>query len=297
MVADVVEQWCVPIASGGKLRRTEPMGIALPTFTPIEDSLLLTLYCRALDNRMPKPVLSDATADEIVRELDYDFEQFKVNKNFILNIALRAKKLDQVASGFIRHHPDAVGLDLGAGLDTRLVRIAAPATVDWYDVDYPAVVAVRERLLPDRVNAHNIGADVTDPDWLNTIPSDRPAVIVADGLMAFLSKEDFMSLLNRLIDHFPSGEMAFNSYTSFAVWASKHVPGTSSVSGLLKFPGVDDPRQLEDWNPKLKLIREILLAREPEIAEYPTAVRLYNRLMATSTSLSRKGTIVLHYRF
>ena len=273
------------------------MAIMLPAFTPVEDSLLLTLYCRALDNRLSKPVLGDATADEIVRKLDYDFEQFKANKNFILNVALRAKKLDEVASGFIRHHPDAVGLDLGAGLDTRLVRIAAPATVDWYDVDYPAVVAVRERLLPDRVNAHNIGADVTDPDWLNTIPSDRPAVIVADGLMAFLSKEDFMSLLSRLIDHFPSGEMAFNSYTRFAVWASKHVPGTSSVSGLLKFPGVDDPRQLEDWNPNLKLIREILLAREPEIAEYPTAVRLYNRLMATSTSLSRKGTIVLHYRF
>ena len=273
------------------------MGVTLPTFTAVEDSLLLTLYCRALDNRLPKPVLSDTTADEVVRELDYDFEQFKVNKNFILNVALRAKKLDEVAAGFIRHHPDAGGLDLGAGLDTRLVRIAAPATVDWYDVDYPAVVAVRERLIPDRVNAHNIGADVTDPDWLNTVPSDRPAVIVADGLMGFLTKEDFISLLNRLIDHFPSGEMAFNSYTSFAVWASKHVPGTSSLSGLLKFPGVDDPRKLEDWNPKLKLIREILLAREPEVADYPTAVRLYNRLMATSTTLSRKGTIVLHYRF
>ena len=106
-----------------------------------------------------------------------------------------------------------------------------------------------------------------------------------------------MSLLNRLTSHFPSGEMAFNSYTSFAVWASKHVPGTESVAGLLKFPGVDDPRELERWNPKLKLIREILLTREPEIAEYPTAVRLYNRLLATSTTLSRKGTIVLHYRF
>ena len=189
------------------------------------------------------------------------------------------------------------GLTWAAGLDTRTVRIAAPATVDWYEVDYPAVVAARERLIPDRVNAHNIGADVTDPDWLNTVPSDRPAVIVADGLMGFLTKDDFVSLLNRLIDHFPSGEMAFNSYTSFAVWASKHVPGTSSVAGLLKFPGVDDPRELEHWNPKLKLIREILLTREPEVAEYPTAVRLYNRFLATSTTLSRKGTIVLHYRF
>ena len=40
------------------------MGITLPTFTPVEDSLFLTLYCMALDNRLPKPVLSDAMADE-----------------------------------------------------------------------------------------------------------------------------------------------------------------------------------------------------------------------------------------
>jgi hypothetical protein len=62
-------------------------------------------------------------------------------------------------------------------------------------------------------------------------------------------------------------------------------------------PGVNDPCELEGWNPKLKLIREILLTREPEVAGYPTAVRLYTRFLATSTILSRKGTIVLHYRF
>jgi hypothetical protein len=68
--------------------------------------------------------------------------------------------------------------------------------------------------------------------------------------------------------------------------------------GPAEVPGVDDPRDLEGWNPKLKLIREILLIREPEVAEYPTAVRLYNtRFLATRTTLSRKGTIVLHYRF
>jgi hypothetical protein len=44
------------------------------------------------------------------------------------------------------------------------------------------------------------------------------------------------------------------------------------------------------------LIREILLTREPEVAEYPTAARLYFRFLATRTSLSRKA-IVLHYRF
>jgi hypothetical protein len=40
---------------------------------------------------------------------------------------------------------------------------------------------------------------------------------------------------------FPQREMAFNNYTSFAVWASKVVRGTKSFAGLLKFPGVNDP--------------------------------------------------------
>lgn len=79
------------------------------------------------------------------------------------------------------------------------------------------MIATRERLIPADGNAHNIGADVTEADWLNAVPSDRPAVIVADGLLGFLSKDDVVSLLNRLISHFPSGEIAFNSYTKFAI--------------------------------------------------------------------------------
>ena len=46
------------------------MDITLPAFTPIEESLFLTLCGRALDYRSPHPILSDAMADEIVRKLD-----------------------------------------------------------------------------------------------------------------------------------------------------------------------------------------------------------------------------------
>jgi O-methyltransferase involved in polyketide biosynthesis len=273
------------------------MAIALPTFTPLEDSLWLTLCGRALDNRSPHPILGDATADEIVRALDYDERQLHVDANLILNVALRAKKLDQVASEFLARHPDAVGLDLGAGLDTRMERLAPPATVDWYDVDFPAVAAARERLIPEHPNVHVIGADVRDPGWLDTIPTDRPAVIVADGLMGFLTQDELVSLWNRLIGHFPGGEIVFNSYTRFAVWVARHARGTKSVAELIKFPGMDDPREPEGWNPKLHLVREILLSREPEVDQFPPALRRYHRLAAHSTAWSRTGTIVLHYRF
>ncbi|HEX8135938.1 MAG TPA: class I SAM-dependent methyltransferase [Actinomycetes bacterium] len=273
------------------------MSITLPTFTPLEDSMFLTLYARALDHRRPQPILGDAIADQIVHKADYDFGQLHVDTNLVVNVALRAKKLDQVASEFLARHPDGVGLDLGAGLDTRVFRLDPPATVDWYDVDFPAVATARERLIPERPNAHVIGADVTETDWLDAIPSGRPAVIVADGLMGFLSQDELVSLWNRLISHFPSGELVFNSYTRFAIWIARHARGTKSVADQVKFPGMGDPRAPEAWNPKLHLVREILLSREPEVAEFPPALRRYHRLAAHSTAWSRTGTIVLHYRF
>jgi O-methyltransferase involved in polyketide biosynthesis len=273
------------------------MSIALPVFTPIEETLFLTLCGRALDNHLPHPILADPMANELVGRLGYDCARFRLSASPIINIAHRAKKLDQVAQQFIARHPDAVGLDLGAGLDTRVFRIAPPAGVDWYDVDFPEVVAVRRQLLPARAHAHNLAADLTDPDWLAAVPGDRPAVIVADGLMAFLTQDDLVALLDRLVGHFPSGEIAFNGYSRFAIWAARHYHGTQSVAGLIRSPGFDDPRQPERWDPRLHLVKEILLTREPEVAQFPPALRWFTRLSAHSTAWSRKGTTVLHYCF
>src|SRR5215203_3434920 len=273
------------------------MDITLPAFTPIEESLFLTLCGRALDYRSPHSILSDAMADEIVRKLDYDCERFRLSASPVINIALRAKKLDEVALKFVTSHPDAVALDLGAGLDTRMLRIAPPPTVDWYDIDFPEVITARRQLIPDRTNAHGVGADLTDPEWLEAIPTDRPAVIVADGLLAFLTQEAMISLLNRLTSHFPSGEVAFNGYSKFAIWAAKHYHGTQSVADLIKSPGFDDPHEPERWNPSLKLMEEILLTRESEVAQFPPVLRLVTRLSAYSAAFSRRGTTVLHYSF
>jgi O-methyltransferase involved in polyketide biosynthesis len=120
---------------------------------------------------------------------------------------------------------------------------------------------------------------------------------VADGLLAFLAQEDMISLLNRLTGHFLFGEVAFNGYSRFAIWAAKHYHGTQSVADLIKSPGFDDPREPERWDVGLKLIEEILLTREPEVAEFPPALRVANRLAARSAAWSRRGTTVLHYRF
>jgi len=281
------------------------LSIALPAFTPAQESLFLTLGGRALDSRLPRPFLGDTMADEILRTVGYDLAKFPAlttklldPKTKVFDIAVRAKRLDELVRRFVVHHPDGIVLDLGAGLDGRMFRVDPSPTLDWYDVDFPEVIVLRRQVLPQPTNSHSIGADLTDPNWLDDVPTGRPAVIVADGLGVFLTQDDFVSLLNRLTNHFPTGELAFNLYTTYAVWAVKHLPGMAAIAGGVANPGFNDPHQPERWVGALKLVEEIFLTRAPEVAELPPIVRLTSRLAAPSAAMSRMiGTVVLHYRF
>jgi O-methyltransferase involved in polyketide biosynthesis len=281
------------------------MSIELPEFTPAQESLFLTLGSRALDSRLPRPFLGDPMADEIITTIGYGLDKFpQLNtklldrRSKVFDVAVRTKILDEMVRRFVIRQPDAVVLDLGAGLDGRMSRVNPPPTVEWYDVDFPEVVALRRKLLPQHANAHNVGADLTDPDWLHDIPGDRPAMIVADGLVLFLAQDDFVSLLNRLTAHFPGGELALNAYTTYAMWTFKHSRAMRAIAGGMTNPGLNDPRQLELWVDGLTLLDEIFLARAPEAAGLPLIGRLTSRLAATSAKLSRiMATVVLRYRF
>jgi O-methyltransferase involved in polyketide biosynthesis len=281
------------------------MSITLPAFTPAQESLFLTLGGRALDSRLPRPFLGDALADEIITTLGYDLAKFPTlstklldAKSRVFDIAVRAKRIDEIVCGFVVRHPDAVVLDLGAGLDSRMFRVDPPPTVDWYDIDFPEVIALRPQLLPQPANVHNIGTDLADPNWLDNVPTGRPTVIVADGLVAFVAQDDFVSLLNRLVSHLPSGELAFNLYTPSAIWTLKHTSGMAAIAGGVVNPGFNDPRQPESWVSGLKLVEEIFLTRAPEVDELPLILRLTSRLAAPSATVSRQiGTTVLRYRF
>ncbi len=272
------------------------MSATLPDLTPVQASLFLTQCGRALDSRARHPFLGDQTADEILARIGYDCSRFPMPASSVTDIALRAKKLDGVVRRFVARHTGAVVLDLGAGLDSRMTRVAPPAGVDWFNVDYPEVTALRAEAIGQE-KAEAIAADLTEPGWLDAVPTGRPAVIVADGLVAFLAQDAFVTLLHRLVDHFPSGEIAFNGYTRFHTWVLKRYRGTASIADVVANPGFDDPRDPERWEPRLRLAEEILLTREPEVAAYPPAIRLVTRLAAHSTALSRRGTTVLRYRF
>jgi O-methyltransferase involved in polyketide biosynthesis len=269
--------------------------------SPLEQTALLTQYARAVDSRWPRPILGDTLAADIVDKIDYDFAGLGIPASVVCQAALRAKMLDERVRAFTAEHPDAVVVDLGAGLDSGPFRVSPPATVDWYSVDLPGVSALRRQLMPTSERAHVVTASLADQSWPNTIPADRPAMVIADGLFAFLSEPVLIAVFRRVTTYFTSGELAFNDYGRigwFTRLAVKLAPQRmfSSVGAQWGYPGFEDPRVPEKWNPALTLVEEASLAHAPEVELFPRWIRFATKASGLFEVSARKARI-LRYQF
>src|SRR5689334_17578708 len=188
--------------------------------TKVQETLLITLYAKAIDNRSKNPILHDAKADQMVEMIDYDFTKLNSWGNDNL-IVVRAKQYDDWIQEFIKSNPVCVVLNLGCGLDTRIARIDPASTVSWFDVDFPDVILLRKNFFMDHPGYRMIASSITSPAWLEEIPTTTPALIVAEGVLEYLTGEEVKLLLNRLTGHFSHGKIAFDVMNSFAIQSAR----------------------------------------------------------------------------
>jgi O-methyltransferase involved in polyketide biosynthesis len=219
----------------------------------VEWTNLVTLYLRAYESRSPRPILGDHAAAEAVERIDYDFKRVHRaaqpwGSQYL--VALRAKKLDDWTKDFLRRHPDAVVLHLGCGLDTRALRIQPPPTVQWFDLDQPGVIELRRKLYDETDAYRMIGSSVTDPGWLDQIPTGWPAVVVAEGLLMYITEREVRELFARLIDWVGHGELLFDTTAPSGPRLSKLF-----THGIVKW-GVRDARGIEGWNLGLRFVEQ-----------------------------------------
>jgi O-methyltransferase involved in polyketide biosynthesis len=270
-------------------------------FSPVEQTAFLTAYARALDSRSPRSILEDSLADEVVGKIDYDFAGIGVLPSVACQTALRGKMLDDRIRRFVARHPDAVVVDVGAGIDSRVFRVDPPATVNWYSVDLPRVIALRDAVLPGREHAHSVAASVAESNWAEAIPADRPAMLIADGLLAFLSEPIIIGLFRSISEHFTTGEVAFNDYGRIGPmsrFAMKLAPVKilDTLAVQWAYAGFKDARHPQSWNPRLRLLEEATMAREPDVDRFPTMLRIGTRISAHIPPAARRVRI-LRYEF
>ncbi|MBE3001248.1 class I SAM-dependent methyltransferase [Nocardiopsis sp. HNM0947] len=263
----------------------------------VQQTLGPVLRAKALDNRLPDPILGDRHAEQVMRRLDPDYDRRRSGRSQVgLVAAVRAKAHDDWARAFLAEHPDAVVLHLGCGLDTRVQRIDPPATVDWFDLDYPDVVELRRRLLPPREHHTLIGSSVTDLTWLDSVPRGRPVLMIAEGLVPYLAEPDLRTLLTGIVDAFPTGRLQFETVPVWTRRSSKWDP-TLRKYGARFHSGFDDPAALADWHPRMEYVDEVPMYDAPELmAKAPANVRRMYRLLNLVPGMKRSMRIV-RFRF
>jgi methyltransferase (TIGR00027 family) len=270
-------------------------------FTKEKETMLMTLSGRAAQSQWKDPILRDPWAEEAMRHIDYDMSKTLKGVSSwgmwkeigATIIATRAATFDQLTNRYLADHPDAAVLHVGCGMDSRVFRVDPPASVQWFDVDYPDVIDVRRRLFPQRAAYHLIGAPLDDLRWLNDVPRDRPGLLIAEGALMYLSEAEVKALLNAVVAHFPRGQMLFDVVNKFIVKrAGSNVGGTGATYRW----GLDDPLDVKVLEPKLELIKEFRPSEQVAFSRFPLWWRTLYRVQELNPTLRRMNRTVV-YRY
>src|SRR5580692_9777205 len=108
---------------------------------PTQETLLIPLFARAMENRRKRPILHDPKAAEMVASIDWDFQRFNQRQR-VVACALRSAMFDEWIAEFLRRHPAGTVVEIGAGLNTRFERLDN-GRLHWFDLDLPDVVELR----------------------------------------------------------------------------------------------------------------------------------------------------------
>jgi O-methyltransferase involved in polyketide biosynthesis len=194
----------------------------------VAETLLITLYIRAMESRRPDALLRDAKAEELVTRMANGFDrirQLKIDESDKATIILRNREFDRLAGKFISLHPDAVVVHIGCGLDSRFERVDN-GSVEWFDLDVPEVIKLRKKLLGnEKGRYHFLPFSAFDGQWLETVAahSSRPLLFLAEGVFMYFPEEQVRSLVLKLLELFPGSELAFDGFSPFVVWANNRL--------------------------------------------------------------------------
>ncbi|UXA17919.1 class I SAM-dependent methyltransferase [Mycobacterium sp. SMC-4] len=256
-------------------------------------TMLATLYAKALDAEAPTSILHDTWAVEVVDRIDYDWAATTMTQRNSPSVTLRSAHFDGWTRQFLAAHPEAVVVHLGCGLDSRFWRTQPRQGVDWFDVDFPEVAELRQKLYPATAGNHVIAASVTDPGLLDRVPADRPTLVLAEGLSMYLTRDDGLRLLRSVVQRFPSGEIQFDAFSRLGIttqWANSVV----RRSGATLSWGIDRPADILDSVPKLLLLQWVPVFERTVFAAAPPR---YRRLAVVLNRVPLMRTIAQFHRY
>ena len=229
----------------------------------VPETMLITLWAKATETNRPDALLRDPKAVEIMNRIDYDFTKFRGGTMSQVGCCIRADLIDREAKKFLKAHPDAVVIQLGAGIDARYDRLGRPAVTHWYDLDLPEAIDLRRRLLPETEHNTYLAMSFLDFRWIDTVRAHgRPVLLILEGVLMYFTEAEVRNFFDAICRDLPDGTtILFDMLAYSLVNNAKHHDVVKKADKTVEFKwSVLDTLEMERWNPRIHLVREYYMS-------------------------------------
>ncbi len=220
----------------------------------VQHTLCIPLWGRMIAAERYPELFPDRDAARIVRELGVDFSDKVLYRlqYMWMNCLIRQYNLAWEVEHYLKDHPRAAVVELGAGLSC-LRRQMGNETNPWYCLDMANVIALREQHIPLGKREHNVVCDLNDIRWFDQIdfrPEDG-IVFTAGGLFYYFEKEQVRRLFCAMAERFPGGMITFDAVNGAGL---KGVNAEVKMAGneTKSFFSLERPQEeLEGWSERI----------------------------------------------
>ena len=173
----------------------------------ISDTALWVAIYRAMESERPDAIFRDPFARRLGGERGETIVRtMPKGAAFAWPMIVRTAVMDEIIMRLVTHEGVRTVLNLAAGLDARAYRLSLPASVCWFHVDLPEMVAYMQKQLADATPAcalEYLAADLTGEAQQRAVfaragNARGPALVVAEGLLVYLQPEQVASLAREL---------------------------------------------------------------------------------------------------
>ena len=188
----------------------------------VQETLIIPLFARKMCSELYPRLYCDETAAHLIAMVDYDFDALAQRSKSLmhrfgfLEVAMRQSDLAWEVRDYLKAHPRAAVVNLGCGLDDT-GRRCSNGLAKIYNLDFPDVIALRNRLLPAGPLEENIPCDLNDTAWFDKIDASGGAVFFAAGVFYYFLKDQVRALVEKMASAFPGGRLVFDAANSRAV--------------------------------------------------------------------------------
>lgn len=224
----------------------------------VEETLFIPLWGRAYVSTHYPSLFYDAKAIDLVRSIDYDFSHIRERfpPEFRLISIARARQCDDAIRAYISDHPRASVISLGVGLDTGFFRIDN-GLIEWYNLDLPDVIALREQLIPDTDRTHTIAKSLLDMSWCDDLDGTYDGVfVVANAVLMYIDERELKTFFSELADRLPGAEMVFNATSSNGVNQNNEVLCSIGMEHAPMKWSLDDANDLSRWDERITVLNQ-----------------------------------------